>query len=58
MTDNCAPAPKKNGKFRAHWFALAILALLTLALSWTVIANLSSRIPGTATWAFDESTFF
>ena len=34
-----------------------MLTLLALALSWPLIANLSSRIPGAATWAFDESTF-
>jgi hypothetical protein len=31
--------------------------LLTLILTWPVTPNLGSRMPGTATWAFDESTF-
>ncbi len=41
----------------APFLALALFVGLALALSWPVIANLSSRLPGTATWAFDESTF-
>ncbi len=36
---------------------LAIFALLALILSWPLVTGLSSRLPGTATWAFDESTF-
>ncbi len=48
----------QDGGPRKPWLAvLAVLTLLTLALSWPLIAHLSSRLPGTATWAFDESTF-
>ncbi len=58
MTDNTATSPEKSASGRrARWVILGIFSVLTLALSWPVIANLSSRIPGTATWAFDESTF-
>ncbi|MGQ9490219.1 MAG: interleukin-like EMT inducer domain-containing protein [Anaerolineae bacterium] len=32
-------------------------AILALILSWPLVTDLSSRLPGTATWAFDESTF-
>ena len=39
------------------WAALGLYALLALVLSWPVFAHLGSRVPGTATWAFDESTF-
>jgi len=39
------------------WAVLGLFVVLTLALSWPVVAHLSSRLPGTATWAFDESTF-
>ncbi|MCX7671964.1 MAG: hypothetical protein N2439_18070, partial [Anaerolineae bacterium] len=31
--------------------------MLTLILTWPVAAHLTDRMPGTATWAFDESTF-
>jgi len=42
---------------RISWIVLGLFTLLACALSWPVLAHLSSRIPGTATWAFDESTF-
>jgi hypothetical protein len=42
---------------RAFWLPLSLYALLALLLSWPLFANLGSRMPGTATWAFDESTF-
>lgn len=42
---------------RFHWAVLGLFALLTLGLTWPVIADLSGRVPGTSTWAFDESTF-
>ncbi len=37
--------------------AFAGFATLALILSWPLITGLSTRLPGTATWAFDESTF-
>jgi hypothetical protein len=37
--------------------ALGIYALFAVTLSWPLVTALGSRIPGTATWAFDESTF-
>src|SRR5512133_2733127 len=47
------PAPR----LRATWAVLAICTLLAGGLSWPLVAHLSDRVPGTATWAFDESTF-
>ncbi len=47
------PAPR----LRVSWAVLAICTLLAGALSWPLVAHLSDRVPGTATWAFDESTF-
>ena len=44
-------------RWRAFWLPLSLYALLALLLSWPLFANLGSRLPGTATWAFDESTF-
>jgi len=47
------PAPR----LRATWAVLATCTLLAGGLSWPLVAHLSDRVPGTATWAFDESTF-
>lgn len=42
---------------RPAWLVLGVFVLLTLILTWPLVAHLDSRLPGTATWAFDESTF-
>jgi hypothetical protein len=52
-----ANKPKRPFRLRPSWLVLAALVVLTLALSWPLVANLRTRVPGTATWAFDESTF-
>ena len=44
-------------RLRLSWAVLGLYAFLALLMSWPVFANLGSRVPGTATWAFDESTF-
>jgi Interleukin-like EMT inducer len=44
-------------RLRATWAVLATCTLLAGGLSWPLVAHLSDRVPGTATWAFDESTF-
>src|SRR5512139_1325198 len=36
---------------------LSFFALLALLQTWPLLPNLQTRLPGTATWAFDESTF-
>ncbi|HEX9117045.1 MAG TPA: hypothetical protein VGA61_13335, partial [Anaerolineae bacterium] len=36
---------------------MAFFALLAVFLMWPVPAHLSTQVPGTSTWAFDESTF-
>jgi len=56
--DHLAPAdPGPRHRYRHIWAILALLAVLALALSWPLMTGLSTRLPGTATWAFDESTF-
>ncbi len=50
------PASTSGGR-RAAWLFLGLFGLLALLLSWPLIADAIRRIPGTATWAFDESTF-
>ncbi len=54
-----APTVESDRRPAAHapWLILALFTGLALALSWPVILHLGSRVPGTATWAFDESTF-
>ena len=42
---------------RAVWAILALFGALTIALMWPVVRHLATRLPGTETWAFDESTF-
>lgn len=44
-------------KYRSHWIVLGLYTLLTLILTWPWIAHFTGAFPGTATWAFDESTF-
>jgi hypothetical protein len=44
-------------RYRAHIVVLALYALLALGLTWPLAAHLTSHIPGSAVWAFDESTF-
>ncbi|MGC8782670.1 MAG: hypothetical protein ACP5UQ_17550, partial [Anaerolineae bacterium] len=56
MTMPVAPRPVRR-MARFTWAALGAFVALTLILTWPLAANLSSRMPGTATWAFDESTF-
>jgi hypothetical protein len=47
----------RRSRWRPSWLILAAITVLALGMSWPLVANLSSRVPGTATWAFDESTF-
>lgn len=49
--------PRRSRGRRWAGAALIAFTLLALILSWPLITGLSSRLPGTATWAFDESTF-
>ncbi len=36
---------------------LGLYTLLSLVLTWPLIAHLTTQVPGIAQWAFDESTF-
>lgn len=56
MTNRVAMHPRAPSS-RSARIVPCIFALMALGLTWPVVAHLSSRIPGTATWAFDESTF-
>ncbi len=48
---------RRRSPYSATWAVLGLFVLLTLVLTWPLAAHLSTRLPGTATWAFDESTF-
>jgi hypothetical protein len=43
--------------YRAHIIVLALYTLLALGLTWPLATHLATHIPGSAVWAFDESTF-
>jgi len=49
--------PKRDRPARATWLVLVLFVVLALILTWPLVAHLSTKLPGTATWAFDESTF-
>lgn len=42
---------------RGHLLALALYMLLTIGLTWPLTAQIATHVPGSAVWAFDESTF-
>jgi len=53
-------APRFLAGGRAGWRSASILGLffaLALALSYPLPLHFTTRVPGSATWAFDESTF-
>ena len=39
---------------RPHRAALALFSILTLALTYPLVTHLTTHVPGSATWAFDE----
>jgi hypothetical protein len=43
--------------YRPHIITLALYTLLALGLTWPLTAHLATHVPGSAVWAFDESTF-
>ncbi len=42
---------------RRHLVVLGLYALLTVALSWPLIVQMTTHVPGVPQWAFDEATF-
>jgi hypothetical protein len=44
-------------QYRSHLVVLSLYILLTLVLTWPWAAHFATAFPGSATWAFDESTF-
>jgi hypothetical protein len=56
-TPSAAPVRPPHARTRKSWLTLVIYSLLAVLLSWPLVTVIGSRIPGTATWAFDESTF-
>jgi hypothetical protein len=52
-----AAQARRTSPYAAAWAVLGLFVLLALVLTWPLAAHLSTRLPGTETWAFDESTF-
>jgi hypothetical protein len=46
-----------KGRYLTHLFVIGLYTFLALFLTWPLIANIATHVPGEATWAFDESTF-
>ncbi len=46
-----------NRRFSIHTLVLGAYTVLALALSWPLLAHITTRVPGVPQWAFDESTF-
>jgi len=44
-------------RYRTHIVIVTLYTLLALGLTWPLVAHLATHIPGSAVWAFDESTF-
>ena len=44
-------------RYLPHLAVLGLFLMLALALTWPLAANLTTHVPGSAVWAFDESTF-
>jgi hypothetical protein len=42
---------------RTHLLVLALYTALALGLTWPLVSHLSTHVPGSYTWAFDEYTF-
>ena len=51
------PARKRTSNILVWLLPLLLFAALAVLQTWPVAANIGTRVPGTATWAFDESTF-
>lgn len=42
---------------RIHWLVLLSYTLLAVALTYPLVAHLTTHVPGSDTWAYDEYTF-
>lgn len=49
--------PAAVNALRRHPLILGLYILLTLVLTWPLVARFTTHVPGVAQWAFDESTF-
>ncbi len=52
------PMNDRTRRYRwIHWLVLALYTVLAVALTWPLARNLSTHVPGSYNWAFDEYTF-
>ncbi len=42
---------------RTHLLALLLYSLLAVALTWPLVTQITTHVPGSDTWAYDEYTF-
>lgn len=42
---------------RIHLWALLLYSLLAVAMTWPLVAQITTHVPGSDTWAYDEYTF-
>ena len=47
----------RSTQTRIHTSVLGLYLLLSVLLTWPLVARLTTHVPGIAQWAFDESTF-
>ncbi|MCX6046860.1 MAG: hypothetical protein NT075_17290, partial [Chloroflexi bacterium] len=57
MANPYRPSLKQPNSARLHLSVLALYTLLSLLLTWPLIVQITTHVPGIAQWAFDESTF-
>ncbi len=50
-------ADRTRNPWRIHLLVLGLYTALALVLTWPLARNLSTHVPGSYTWAFDEYTF-
>ncbi|MFN8487066.1 MAG: interleukin-like EMT inducer domain-containing protein [Caldilineaceae bacterium] len=48
---------KRSASAQLHLLVLALYTILSLILTWPLVAQITTHVPGIAQWAFDESTF-
>ena len=52
-----APSARRRATWPPHAVVLGLYILLALGLTWPLVTQLTTHLPGIPQWAFDESTF-
>lgn len=56
-TVDSSPVTSTRAPLRRHIPIIGLYTLLTLILTWPLVNQITTHVPGVAQWAFDESTF-